>query len=107
MKEGQTVYRVGWKGGIPYIEHGKIIVVGKKRNTKKIKWQSCEKSSPLQSGYSSIRKALKEDILDTAGLYGRYDWIGHRNVREDVNTLIYAINKTRRLYEKLKKHHLV
>lgn len=107
MKEGETVYRVNWKIGVPYIEPGKIVVVGRKRNTKKIKWPSCKKSKPLKTGYSSIGEAIKNDIFDTARLFGEYDSLGRINRKADVDKLVYVICKTQRLFRKLEKHHLV
>ncbi len=103
-KEKMRKYRVEWKKGQPYIEHGEVVISGKKRQIKRIKWPSESKTKEHTSGFDSIKEALEKDIIHSARLFG--DSIFSR---EKPNSWLMAkcINKTLRLARKLQKYNLV
>jgi hypothetical protein len=99
------MYRVNWRKGIPYIEIGEIRIVGKK-GIRKIKWPSEEKLLHISSGSEKIKEAIVEEIYVVSNNYGRYA-IFEDNKNKDAWLLMSCIIRIRRLYRKLKKHHLI
>jgi len=102
-----TVYRVVWKKGQPYIEHGVIVVVGTKKKIRKIKWPSEEKNKEFSSGFNSIKEAIESDIFDIASYFGDRTFLGRENKHANAWNLAMCINRNTRLYRKLKRHNLV
>lgn len=96
-------YRVIWKEGEPFIEHGEVVVSGKKRQIKRIKWPSEDKTKEHTSGFDSIKKALDNDILVTARLFG--GMFSRR--KPEPWKMARCISKTVRLARKLQKHNLL
>lgn len=99
-------YRVQWIKGQPYIEHGEVVISGKKRQIKRIKWPSEKKTREHTSGYDSIKIALEKDILNTASMFG--DGFFRPKERDpEPWTMAKCIAKTVRLARKLKKYNLL
>src|SRR3990167_4360799 len=106
QEKGEEMYRVNWKDGVPYIEIGHIIDVGRKRKTQKIQWPSEPAKLPLSTGSSTIKKALEKDILDTALLFGD-PLLPIEEFMPEPWILARCIWEIMRLRHKLKKHNLI
>ena len=97
-------YRVIWEKGQPSIEHGEIVISGKKRQIKRIKWPSEKATKEHTSGYDSIKEAIEKDILDSARLFG----VGiFQSKNPEPWRMVYCINRTVRLARKLQKYNLM
>ena len=99
------MYRVRWKDAQPYIEHGEIVIVGKKRQQRRIQWPSEEKLLEFSSGQETIKEAIEQEILEIAFDNGKGYWPVQK--KGQPWTLSNAIIKIRRLTRKLQKFHLV
>lgn len=100
-----SVYRINWRKGEPFVEAGDIVIVGKKKKIRKIKWPSEEKNKSYSSGFNSIKEALEAEILFIADLFGSS--IFAKTGKPDPWILATCIVKIIRLYRRLEKHHLV
>jgi len=102
-----AVYKVVWKKGIPYIKHGKIVVIGPKKKCRRIQWNGENKTENLNSGAQTIKQAIENDIFWCSKVYGNTTIFGRQNRYADAWQLAYCINQITRLYRKLEKHNLV
>lgn len=107
-----TYYRVKWKRGQPYIDIGKSVIVGKKRNTKKVQWESDSKKESLQTAAHSIQKAVENEIARLGFWYGN-DYLLQKSppavFRHEPDPWLLAgtISRLMRLARKLEKQHLM
>jgi len=100
---GQTVYRVMWKAGIPYIHHGKIVESGKKRIKQYAEFNGVK--YPLTPSVVSIMAAIEAEILECADEC-RLSWRPHYQPGKPWR-LARCIAELTRLYARCRKRHLV
>jgi len=94
------MYRINWKSGVPYVEHGEEVISGKKRKISRIKWPSEEKLSDFGTGRKTLKEAFEKDILETCSIFGE-NLFSKR--KPEPWQVVSCISKINRLYNKLKK----
>ena len=101
------VYRVKWKNGQPFIEHGEIIITGTKKQSRRIMWPSNTKMEAFSSGHDSIKKAVEADIFRIASLFGEFGFGYRKNVHASAWNIANCIIELMRLCRKMEKHNLI
>ena len=101
MKPGQTVYKVEWKQRQPYIWHGKVQQVGKKRFMLMVKDRG-GKLVAANDFSTSIKASIEAEILSCGNVYCNPLF----NARKPWD-MVLAVIKLWRLYRKLQTRNLV
>ena len=96
-------YRIKWKNGQPYVEAGKVVLVGTKRPQKRVKYPS--ENRLMTDGKESILEALEDDIINLCCIFGPA-FYPHQHKQQPWD-LAYCITQILRLKRKLERHNLV
>jgi hypothetical protein len=103
LREGQWVYRVRWKDGVPYLEGGVMEVRGQKRPQLMALFQTSGPSGYTPSYYATLKEALEAELVSCGRAYGGTP----RHPEGRPWDLVRTVTRLWRLYRKLQKHHLV
>jgi hypothetical protein len=104
FREGQRVYWVHWKNGIPYIEGGLMEVRSVKRPYLTARFPSSRCSAGYTLPYhATIKEAVAYELVFVASVFGRT----RRKPEGQPWDLARVVTRVWRLYRKLQKHHLV